>query len=87
MDIFLKYVYYDLVWFPGVKRHFQQYCCDIMAVSFIGGGSRTTRRKTLTCRKSLTNFITQCCIVQFLSYLYINNINLWINNILICPAT
>jgi len=30
----------------------------IVAVSFIGGGNRSTRRKPLTCRKSLTNFIT-----------------------------
>jgi hypothetical protein len=29
---------------------------DIVAVSFIGGGSQRTRRKPLTCRKSLTNF-------------------------------
>ena len=36
----------------------------IMAVSIIGGGNRSIRRKTLTCRKSLTNFITQCCIEQ-----------------------
>ena len=35
-----------------VWRHFQQY------VSFIGGGNRSTCRKPLTCRKSLTNFIT-----------------------------
>jgi len=35
---------------------FQQY------LSFIGGGIRSTRRKSPTCRKSLTNFITQCCI-------------------------
>jgi len=27
-----------------------------MAVSFIGGGNLSTRRKPLTCRKSLTNF-------------------------------
>jgi len=33
-----------------------------MAVSFIGGGNRSTRRKLPTYRKSLTNFITQCCI-------------------------
>jgi hypothetical protein len=33
-----------------------------MAVSFIGGGNRSTRRKPPTCGKSLTNFITQCCI-------------------------
>jgi hypothetical protein len=26
--------------------------------SFIGGGNQSTQRKPLTCRKSLTNFIT-----------------------------
>jgi len=30
----------------------------IVAVSFIGGGNRSARRKPLTYRKSLTNFIT-----------------------------
>jgi len=30
----------------------------IVAVSFIGGGNRRTRRKPSTCCKSLTNFIT-----------------------------
>ena len=29
---------------------------------FIGGGNRRTRRKPPTCRKSLTNLITYCCI-------------------------
>ena len=33
-----------------------------MGVSFIGGGNRSTRRKLLTWRKSLTNFITYCYI-------------------------
>jgi len=42
----------------GIKRHFQQYFSYILAVSFIGGGNRSTRRKPTTCRKSLTNFIT-----------------------------
>jgi hypothetical protein len=42
----------------GVQRHFQQYFSYIDAVSFIGGGNRHIRRKTPTCRKSLTNFIT-----------------------------
>jgi hypothetical protein len=37
---------------------FQQYISYIMAVSFIGGGNWSTRRKPPTCRKSLTNFIT-----------------------------
>jgi hypothetical protein len=43
------------VLFDGVEGHFQQYFSYIVAVSFIGGG---TRRKPLTCCKLLTNFIT-----------------------------
>ena len=34
-----------------------------MAVRFIGGGNRSTRRKPQTCCKSVTNFITWYCIV------------------------
>ena len=34
-----------------------------MAVRFIGGGNRSTRRKPRTCCKSVTNFITWYCIV------------------------
>ena len=30
----------------------------IVAVSFIGGGNRSTQRNSQTCPKSLTNFIT-----------------------------
>jgi len=41
-----------------LQRHFQQYFCHIVAVSFIGGGNRSTLRKSPTCRMSLTNFIT-----------------------------
>ena len=33
-----------------------------MAVSFIGGGNWITLGKPPTCRKSLTNLITECCI-------------------------
>jgi len=33
-----------------------------MAVSCIDGGNRSTRRKSPTCRKSRTNFITYFCI-------------------------
>ena len=44
-----------------VKRHFQQYFSYIVAVSFIDGGNRKTRRKPPTCLLSLTNFITECC--------------------------
>jgi hypothetical protein len=36
----------------GVKRHFQQYFSYIVAVSFIGGGNQSTRRKPPTCRES-----------------------------------
>jgi len=39
-----------------------QYFSYIVTVSFIGGGNQSTCRKPQTCRKSLTNFITQCCI-------------------------
>jgi hypothetical protein len=35
-----------------------KYINYIVAVSFIGGGNWSTRRKAPTCRKSLTNFIT-----------------------------
>jgi len=34
------------------------YLSYIVAVSFIDGGNRSTRRKQMTCRKSMTNFIT-----------------------------
>ena len=33
----------------GIYRHFQQYISYIMAVSFIGGGNRSTWRKLPTC--------------------------------------
>ena len=44
---------YMYVWGLGV--HFQQYFSYIVAISFIGGWNR---RKSPTCLKSLTNFIT-----------------------------
>ena len=46
----------------GVYRHFEQYVSYIVAVSFISWVNRSTQRKLPTCRKSLTNFITLCCI-------------------------
>ena len=46
----------------GVSCHFHQYFSYIVAVSFIGVGNQSTRRNPPTCRKSLTNFITYCCI-------------------------
>jgi hypothetical protein len=39
---------------PPLSTMFQ---LDIVAVSFIGGGHRSTGRKPTNCRKSLTNFI------------------------------
>jgi hypothetical protein len=42
----------------GVSRHFQQYFSYIVAISFIGGWNRRTRRKPPTSRKSLEDFIT-----------------------------
>jgi hypothetical protein len=41
---------------------FRQYFNYIVAVSFIGGGNQSTRRKPQTCRKSLINFIRLGCI-------------------------
>ena len=41
---------------------FKKYFSYIVAVSFIGGGNWSNRRKLPTCSKSLTNFITKCCI-------------------------
>jgi len=46
----------------GVQQHFQQHFSYIVAVSFIAKGKRSTRKKPNTCHKSLTNFITKCCI-------------------------
>jgi hypothetical protein len=42
----------------GDEHHFQQYFSYIVAVSFIGGGKQSIQRKSPTCHKSLTNFIT-----------------------------
>ena len=44
------------------NAHFNNIVSYIMVVSFIGGGNRSIQRKPLTCRKSLTNLITKCCI-------------------------
>ena len=41
------------------ENYFQKYFSYIVAASFIGGENR---RRTLICRKSLTNIITCCCI-------------------------
>jgi hypothetical protein len=42
----------------------------MLVISFIGGVNRSTRRKPLTCRKSLTTFIkSQCCIKNTFIYI------------------
>ena len=46
----------------GAYQHFQQYYSYIVAVSFICEGNISTLRKPPICRRSLTNFITYCCI-------------------------
>ena len=51
-------------WFMVLNATFNNYSY-ILAVSFIGGGNQRTWRKPPTCCKSLTNFITYCCIVHF----------------------
>jgi len=32
--------------------------------NFIGGGNQSTWRKSVACHKSLTNFITLCCMTK-----------------------
>jgi hypothetical protein len=49
----------DLIF--GVQRNFQQYFSYIMATSFSGGRSRSTRREPPTMGKQLVNFITCGC--------------------------
>jgi len=54
IDFFIvQCIWYNLCHYL-VMAHIFSY---IVAVSFIGGGNRKTRRKPPTCRKSLTNFI------------------------------
>ena len=38
------------------------YFTNIVEVRFIGGGNRSSRKKSMTCRKSLTNIIALCSI-------------------------
>ena len=61
-----------MVWFMVFNATFNNtfflYFSYILEVSFICGGKRSAQRKPLTCRKLLTNFITQCCIEYTLSW-------------------
>jgi hypothetical protein len=67
-----------LVHVPGIciyfMVHFQQYFSYIVVVSFIDGGNRSTWTKQQTCRKSLTNCITKCCI-EFTSPLMVKQLD------------
>ena len=56
-----------LVWFMVLKCTFQQYFSYIVADSFIGGGNQSTWGKIQTCCKSLTNFITYKCCIEYTS--------------------
>jgi len=51
-----------LTWVIAFNDTFKKYFSYIVAVSFIGGGNWSNRRKLPTCSKLLTNFITKCCI-------------------------
>jgi hypothetical protein len=56
--VWLKLVYELGFWcLTSLSTIFQLY-----RGGFIGGGNWSTRRKPPTYRKSMTNFITQCCI-------------------------
>ena len=57
IDELWRHLIYTFDLFYGVYRHFQQCFSYIMAVSFIGGGNRSIRRKPPTWRKSLTTCI------------------------------
>jgi hypothetical protein len=55
----LVFIYvYNLGLVMAFNATFKQYFSYIVAVSFIGGGNWSARRKQTTCRKSQTNFIT-----------------------------
>ena len=51
-------------WFYGAQRHFQQYFSYIVAVSFIGGGNWSTRRKPLTCHNNVVSSTARLSRVQ-----------------------
>ena len=53
LERILLFHYYHCLWFMVFNAPFNN-----ISVSFIGGENWSTRRKPLTCRKSLTNVIT-----------------------------
>ena len=60
LTIFQSSVGVGVWWFMPLSTIFQLhvYCGS----QFLGGGNQSTMRKPPTCRRSLTNFITSCCI-------------------------
>ena len=54
---FMTYWLSNYIGCYGVQRHFQKYFSYNVAISFIGGENRSTRRKPPNCRKSLTDLI------------------------------
>jgi hypothetical protein len=46
-------------------KYIQQYFNNIVALSFIGGGNRSTRRKPPTCPMTLTNYHIMLYRVHF----------------------
>jgi hypothetical protein len=62
-------------------RHFQQYFSYIMATSFSGGRSRSTRREPPTMGKQLVNFIT--CGCESSAPFFVSYINITMNLLVI----
>ena len=53
--------FYKRIWLIDFLRYFQQYFSYIMATSFSGGRSRSTRWEPPTMDKQLVNFLTCGC--------------------------
>jgi hypothetical protein len=49
---------FEIVYYIDVLQNPNTLYIQIYNVDILGGGNQSTRRKPLTCRKSLTNFIT-----------------------------
>jgi hypothetical protein len=59
----------EFVCFDGVWRHFQQYFSYIVAVSFIGGGNRRTRRKPVASHwQTLSNNAVCLALIMIITH-------------------
>jgi hypothetical protein len=66
--ILFKHTWLWYIYFSGVMvfdKYIQQYFNNIVALSFIGGGNRSTRRKPPTCPMTLTNYHIMLYRVHF----------------------